>query len=212
VEGFHKERLATMLRYMFPIDDSMSGEVKDARNGAIERRVKLGFVCLLTAVGIPMILAGDEFADEHDLFNIHGNITNEAGKQIDPVNFSRLEGNDNEWRRNVLAHVKRLIDLRKTHPALGVNDTKLLHSDFTTGRRILVWQRGSDSDPVIVVANFSDFQTDDPFNPSSQYVVPNWPHREDLLWREVSQQRDVPPPFVGREPLFPWEAKVYARR
>jgi pullulanase len=212
VEGFHRERLATMFRYLFPIEDWMSDEQKDKQNAAIERRVKLGFVCLLTAVGIPMILAGDEFADEHDLFDIRGNVTNQGGKQIDPVNFSRLEGTENEWRRNVLTHVKRLIDLRKTHPALGVNQTKFLHTDIASDRRILVWQRGDDGNPVIVIANFSDFQTVDPFNPSSEYFVPNWPHRQDLQWREVSQQRDVPSDFVGREPLFPWEAKVYALR
>jgi pullulanase len=201
VEGLHRERLTTMFRYIFPLDDAM-----------IERRVKLGFACLLTAVGIPMILAGDEFADEHDLFNIHGAVSNQGGKQIDPVNFSRLEGPENQWRRNVLTHVKRLIELRKTHPALAVNETRFLHTDFTPGRRVLVWQRGDDSDPVIVVANFSDFQTEDPLNPASEYFVPNWPHRQDFQWREVSQHRDVPPLFVGRESLLPWEAKVYARR
>lgn len=29
-----------------------------------EQRAKLAFVCLLTAVGIPMILAGEEFVDQ----------------------------------------------------------------------------------------------------------------------------------------------------
>lgn len=29
-------------------------------------------------------------------------------------------------------------------------------------------------------------------------------------WREITQERDVPPQKVGREPIFPWEAKVYA--
>jgi pullulanase len=159
VQGFHQERIATMFRYVFPIDDSMNDEQKDRQNAAIERRVKLGFVCLLTAVGIPMILAGDEFTDEHDLFNIRGYVTNEGGKQIDPVHFSRLEGQENQWRRNVLTYVQRLIELRKTHPVLGVNETRFLHTDFTPGRRILVWQRGDANDPVIVVANFSDFQS-----------------------------------------------------
>jgi pullulanase len=212
VEGFHKERLATMFRYAFPIDDSMKAEERDRQNAAIERRMKLAFGCLLTAVGVPMILAGDEFADEHDLFDIRGHVSNPGGKQIDPVNFSRLEGPENQWRRNVLSHVQRLIELRKSHPALAVNEVKFLHADFTPGRRVMVWQRGQDDNPVIVVANFSDFETDDPFNPSSEYVVPNWPHRQDLSWREVSQHRDVPSHFVGREPIFPWEAKVYARR
>ena len=212
VEGFHHERLATMFRYMFPLDDSMTDDRKNQQNAAIGRRVKLALVCLLTAVGIPMILAGDEFADEHDLFNIHGNVSNDGGKQIDPVNFSRLEGDDNEWRRNVLTHAQRLIALRVSHPALCVNDVSFLHVDIAADRRILVWQRGGDDNPVIVIANFSDFQTEDPLNPSSEYFVPNWPHRQDFAWREVSQARNVPADFVGREPLFAWEAKVYARQ
>jgi hypothetical protein len=75
VEGFHKERLATMFRYVFPLDEGMDEERRERQNREVARRVKLGFAC-----------------------------------------------------------------------------------------------------------------------------------------REVSQQRDVPDAFVGREPLFPWEAKVYARR
>jgi pullulanase len=204
VEGMHKERIATMFRYQFPRSES--------GNAAIGRRVKLAFACLLTAVGIPMILAGDEFADENDLFDINGRVSNDAGKQIDPVDFSRLEGDDNAWRRGVLDQVKKLIALRKTHPSLGMNDTKWLHGDFAPGRRVMAWQRGGHDDPIVVVANFSDFQSGDPFNPHPEYVVANWPRRDDFLWREVTQGRDVPPEWIGREPLFPWEAKVYAHR
>jgi hypothetical protein len=62
---------------------------------------------------------------------------------------------------------------------------------------------------VVVVANFSDWAS--PTHPGAVYVVPNWPstpagHR----WREVPQNRTIPPEWVGREPLFAWEAKVYA--
>ena len=32
-----------------------------------------------------------------------------------------------------------------------------------------MWQRGADNDPVIVVANFSDFETDKPFAPSPRF-------------------------------------------
>lgn len=202
VEGDRRERVATMFRYRF-------GENGDE---AIGRRVKLAFACLLTAVGIPMILAGDEFADENDLFNIHGAVTNEGGKQIDPVNFGRLEGDENQWRRDVLAVVKSLIALRKTHPALGVNDVRWLHFDFTPGRRVAVWQRGSDDNPVVVVANFSDWGTDDPFNASAEYRVPNWPRPANFEWREVTLNRPVEAGRIGREPLFPWEAKVYVHR
>ena len=47
---------------------------------ATEERIKLAFACLLTAVGVPMIFAGDEFADQHDLK------VDNAHKQTDPVN------------------------------------------------------------------------------------------------------------------------------
>ncbi len=207
VEGLHKERIATTFRYQFPkVDDAnLSAE----HNNEIAKRVKLAFSCLLTAVGIPMILAGDEFADENDLFNILGDVTNDSGKQTDPVDFARLA---DAWRQDVLNCVKNLIQIRKTHPALGVNDTKWLHHDPTPGRQIYVWQRGSDDNPVVVVANFSEFGTSDPFNPSSEYVVPNWPRPNDFAWKEVCLNRPVDPGRIGREPIFPWEAKVYVHR
>jgi pullulanase len=41
--------------------------------------------------------------------------------------------------------------------------------------------------------------------------VHNWPATPPgRHWREITQDRDVPPEWVGREPLYAWEAKVYA--
>jgi pullulanase len=164
-----------------------------------EARIKLAFACLLTAVGIPLILAGEEFADQHDL-----PLDSVAGKQLDPVNFERRE---EPWRRRVFDHVARLVRLRQRAPALAVNDTAFLHQDFSDGRRVLAWRRGGpDQDPVVVVANFSDWGSD----PTSEYVVPNWPATPPgRSWREVTRDRPVPAEWVGREPLYPWEAKVY---
>jgi pullulanase len=129
-------------------------------------------------------------------------------KQIDPVNFDRL---DDSWRQRICTHVARLVQLRRQAPALGVNDTDFLHTDFTDGRRVLAWRRGSPGqDPVVVVANFSDWATPDPTNPVSEYVVPNWPPTPPgRSWREITQNRDVPAEWIAREPLFAWEAKVY---
>ena len=66
-------------------------------------------------------------------------------------------------------------------------------------------------DPVIVVANFSDYATPNGLtDPNAEYVVPNWPSTPPgRHWREVTQQRDVLPAQTGREPIFSWEAKVY---
>ena len=196
VEGFRNERLFNYF---------MNNNVSDA-----ERRIKLAFACLLTAVGVPMILAGDEFADQHDLFDAKGNVTQDGGKQVDPVNFARL-GDD--WRTRIKDYVSRLIHFRTSYDALTVNDTEFIHVDFNDGKRVLAWRRGllGTGKLVVVVANFSDFGTPDPFNPSSEYVVNNWPPTPPgSKWREVAQDRDVPLATIGREPIFPWEAKVYA--
>jgi pullulanase len=195
VEGFRNERLYNFLQ----------------NNGIVdtEKRIKLGFACLLTAVGVPQILAGDEFADQHDLFDRNGDVTQGGGKQVDPVNFSRL-GDD--WRRRIKEYVARLIRFRTTSDALAVNDTDFIHIDFND-KRVLAWRRGRpDSDGiVVVVANFSEFGAADASGPGAEYVVHNWPATPPgKRWREITQERDVPAEWVGREPIFPWEAKVYA--
>jgi pullulanase len=168
-----------------------------------EPRIKLAFVCLLTAVGVPMILAGDEFADQQDL-DINQPGQGDTNKQIDPVNYSRM---NEDWRRRIFNYVARLVRLRTTSDALTVNDTQFLHIDFNEGKRVVVWQRGYGDKLVVVVANFSDYGTP----PGSEYRVPNWPGTPGgKQWKEITQDRIVPPEWIGREGIFPWEAKVYA--
>ncbi|MEW5859888.1 MAG: alpha-amylase family glycosyl hydrolase [Cyanobacteriota bacterium] len=184
VGGFGNERLYSYLN---------NNRVFDA-----EKRIKLAFVCLLTAVGIPMILAGDEFADQNDLPT-----SDDDKKQVDPVNYSRLT---DDWRQRIFNYVARLIKFRTTSDALAVNDTHFIHADFNEGKRVLVWQRGKDDQLVVVVANFSDYGTP----PGSEYKVPNWPATPaGKQWKEIAQDRMVPAEWVGREGIFPWEAKVY---
>ena len=67
------------------------------------------------------------------------------------------------------------------------------------------------NDPVVVVANFSDFGSEQTPDGIVEYRVPNWPATPvGRRWREVTQDRSVPQEWVGRESLFAWEAKVYA--
>jgi hypothetical protein len=184
-------------------------------NGVVfkDKQIKLAFVCLLTAVGIPMILAGDEFADEHDIDIFHGDQggrTPDDNKQLDPVNYDRLD--TDPWRQDVFQYVSRLVKFRTRSDALGVNETAFIHVDFDDGKRVIVWKRGRDGvdAPVVVVANFSDWGTANPLDPASEYRVPNWPPTPPgRSWREVTMDRPVAPDRIGREPLFPWEAKVY---
>lgn len=189
VEGYRQERLYNFL-------DNCGIYEK-------EQRGKLAFVCLLTAVGKPMILAGEEFLDQHDLETKH------PDKQRDSVNFERYS---HSWRKRHFDYVARLIEARKTHPALCVNDVRIFHSDFTNGRKVIAYQRGipGSGDLAVVVANFSGWGTEEPLSSWSEYVVPNWPTLPPgKSWREVTRGRDVDPEWVGRESLFPWEAKVY---
>jgi pullulanase len=192
VEGEGKERLYDYLQWNRVVD--------------CEKRVKLAFACLLTAVGIPQILAGEEFADRHDLLDEHGHVTEGSGKQIDPVNYSRL---DEDWRRRVKEYVGRLVHLRTSCHALAVNDVDVIHVDLN-GKQVVAWRRGvpSSDSIVVVVANFSDFTT--PAGPGAEYVVRRWPPTPPgCQWREAGQDRLVPPEWIGREPIFSWEAKVY---
>ncbi|MBZ8181948.1 alpha-amylase family glycosyl hydrolase [Oscillatoria salina] len=191
VGGFGNERLYNYL---------VNNGVYDS-----EKRIKLAFVCLLTAVGIPMILAGDEFGDRHDL-DISDEHSNK--KQVDPVNFNRLR---DDWRQRIFQYVTRLVRFRTTFDALAVNDTNFIHGDFNEGKRVVVWQRGVGENMVVVVANFSDYGTPNPVNPTSEYVIPNFPSTPvGKQWQEITQNRLVPSEWIGREPIFPWEAKVYA--
>jgi 1,4-alpha-glucan branching enzyme len=187
IEGYRKERLYNFLK---------SNGIWD-----VGQRAKLAFVLLLTSVGIPMIFAGEEFADQMDRSVDMGK------KQTDPVNYSRKK--DSGWRRELFRFVARLVKFRTRCPALGEDDTEFLHVDGSRRGRIMAWRRGRVGDgrrPVVVVANFSNENT-----PGPEYVIPNWPGTDRSGWREVSQGRDVPPEWVGREPLFAWEAKVYTR-
>ena len=195
VEGLRNERLCNFFQ---------NNNVAD-----VEKRTKLAFACLLTAVGMPQILAGDEFADEHDFFDRNGNVTQNGGKQADPVNFSRL---NDAWRARIKDYVARLITFRTTSDALAMNDIDFIHVDFNEGKRVLVWRRGTpdSGNMVVVLANFSDFFTPNPGNPFSEYRVPTWPTTPaGKRWREIAQDRDVPREWIGREPIFAWEAKVY---
>ncbi|KAF7173341.1 hypothetical protein CNMCM5623_005593 [Aspergillus felis] len=179
-EGFRKERLFNFLS---------ANHVND-----IERRSKLAFTCLLTAVGIPMIFAGEEFCDQMD--------RSVRQKQVDPVNYERKA---EDWRARVFNYVATLVRLRKESSALGVNETEFIHVDENCEGKIIAWKRGAQGQaPVVVVANFTDQDT-----PGNEYFVENWPERERQGWREVTQGRDVPRDWVGREPLLHWEAKVY---
>jgi pullulanase len=106
----------------------------------------------------------------------------------------------------------RLARLRVSSESLAGDDVDFIHLDFNGNKRVLVWRRGATNSrhPVVVIANFSDFTSEQIGTPHGEYVVPNWPPTPPGgQWKEVTQDRFVPPEWVGREPIVSWEAKVY---
>jgi hypothetical protein len=58
---------------------------------------------------------------------------------------------------------------------------------------------------------FSGWRSDRYGAPPLEYRVANWPATPvGKRWREVTQDRDAPQQWTGREPLYHWEAKVDA--
>lgn len=118
-------------------------------------RLRSAFCLLMTSVGIPMILAGDEFGDVHDLDH-----TNWRMKMSDPVDWDRLENSPNN--RELWEKVAALIQLRTHHPALSRNEVSFFHFhpdfDQNDGAKVFAYCRtggtglGS-AQQVIVVAN-----------------------------------------------------------
>ncbi len=177
-------------------------------HGLALERLRSAFCLLLTAVGIPMILAGDEFGDVHDLDHRNWRL-----KMSDPVDWDRLDGSPNN--RDLWNRVAELIKLRTTHPALGRNDTTFLHFhpdfDRDQGARVFAHCRtrgaalGS-SEQVVVIGNIGP-------QSYSGYNLP-W------HWMNLGSVTEVAPPQQGgvleqndsgsiRLSLAPYQVRVF---
>jgi hypothetical protein len=144
------------------------------RNGAVAfalYRVFGVFALMLTSVGIPMFLAGEEFGDVHDLA-----FSDSESKQQDPVQFCRLAFPGNYTLQN---QVGRLIALRASHPSLQRNEVQFFYFhpqfDDNDAPRVFGYARTAGSPvgnirQVIVMANMGPQKF-----PS--YDVPDWPWR-----------------------------------
>ena len=161
----------------------VDGSPTDARVvGAVSfalYRVLGVFSLLMTSVGIPMFLAGEEFADVHDL-----NYANTDRKQQDPVQWLRasLPGHS-----DLLANVSKLIALRVTHAALQRNeiDCFYFHPQFddNQGSRVFGYCRSNgtplgDTGQVVVLANMGAQKF-------PLYDVPGWPWQSTPLTEVV---------------------------
>jgi hypothetical protein len=175
--------------------------------------VNTAMALVMTSAGIPMFLAGEEFADEHDTDR-----RDWRHKMSDPVDWARAEL---PGRRELLARVRDLIRLRTTHAALHRNEVEFFgfnapgnpgfHPTFDEngGERLFAYCRTGGrplgtAGQVVVVANCS--------RQGYPVVWVDWPwgYRTSLQERGGS---GAAMPFVAgsraRMPLRPFEARVF---
>jgi 1,4-alpha-glucan branching enzyme len=171
------------------------------------------FALTLTASGIPMFLAGEEFADLHDTDH-----RDWRRKMSDPVDWARA---DQPGRRDLLARVRDLVRLRTQHAALQRNEVQFFgfnatqnpgfHPDFDKddGERLFAYCRTSgqpvgSSGQVVVVANCR-WQ-----NYSEVWIDWPWGFRTSLRERGGINQ---PMPFVvasqAKLALTPFQVRVF---
>ncbi len=130
-------------------------------------RAKLGAVLLMTAIGVPLIWMGEEFAE-------YKNLTPDENK----IEWPLLE---NELNRGLFEYYKGLIALRKNNHALYTENINFFHEDPDS--RVLAYVRWNDQGAqVVVIANFSD-------QDRAGYQVPDFPQQG--TWHEWTGNYDV---------------------
>jgi 1,4-alpha-glucan branching enzyme len=114
---------------------------RDIFEEAAFKRAKLGFVLLMTAVGIPMLWMGEEYGEYKPK-------TLESAK----IDWTLL---GNELNCDLFEYCKGLIHLRKSNHALYTENIEFFWEDPKS--RVLAYTRwNGEGSRVVVVANFSD--------------------------------------------------------
>jgi 1,4-alpha-glucan branching enzyme len=101
------------------------------------RKARLGLLALFTSVGLPMLLAGQEFAED-----------SASTIYFNPTDWSMLERDKNQAH---LDFVRRLIRLRREHAALRTANIEF-HTDDFAASKLLCFKRWDDAGDVVVVA------------------------------------------------------------
>ena len=136
---------------------------------AAAMRVFGGFALLMTSVGIPMFLAGEEFGDVHDM-----TYTEVNPKQEDPVQWGRAQFAVNAALK---AAVAKLIRLRTSHAALQRDEVEFFyfHPQFDGNGtpRVFAYCRTAgkplgSAGQVIVISNMGA-------QAFTAYQIPDWP-------------------------------------
>ncbi len=149
-------------------DASSNAALKETVVAAL-KRVFGGFAILMTSVGMPMFLAGEEFGDVHDT-----SYTDVNAKQQDPVQWERAKFTANAQLK---ASVAGLIQLRTSHAALQRDEVEFFyfHPEFDadSAPRVFAYCRTAGQalgvpGQVVVVANMGA-------QAYPVYNIPAWP-------------------------------------
>ncbi len=179
--------------------------IKGCFKDAIER-VFGAFALTLTSVGIPMFLAGEEFADVHDL-----DFRNWQFKMSDPVNWERR---NQESRQALMERIKLLIRLRTQETVLHQNDTNFFHFNLEDKSRTFAYCRtgayneGNLGRPGQILV-FANTASDD--NAINMIYYPWWNALENRLF-EIAPSPTATPITFGQAPavpLAPFQVRVF---
>lgn len=192
-------------------DNLNSGTDEQQRflHGLALERLRSAFCLLMTSVGIPMILAGDEFGDIHDLDH-----SNWRMKMSDPVDWERIDASANN--RDLWDKVAELITLRTMHPALSRNETEFIHFhpefDHNDGAKVFAYCRSGGvglgaEHQIVVVGNIGPQSYD-------RYNLP-WYWDEMAMVREIAPPQHYAPLELNadgsvRLSLAPYQVRVFA--
>jgi 1,4-alpha-glucan branching enzyme len=150
------------------------------------RKARLGLLALFTSVGLPMLLAGQEFAEDSPN-TIYFN----------PIDWEMLE---REQNRAHLDFVRRLVALRHEHPALRTAHIQFFEGDFAAERLVRFRRWDESGDELVVVLNFDG-------RPLGVDVVMPRPGR----WRELFSGEVVEAADRGISVTVPeWDGLIYA--
>lgn len=120
---------------------SVAGDYATSSDVA-RRKARLGLLMLFTSVGTPMLLAGQEFAED-----------SASTVYFNPVDWTMLERVKNQ------AHVdfcRQLICLRREHPALRTTNVEFYPGDFAADKLIRFKRWDEAGDVAIVALNFDN--------------------------------------------------------
>lgn len=151
------------------------------------RRAKLAAVLLMTAMGVPMLWMGEEFAEAKR--------KSEKVTQPKKIAWPLLE---KPLNHDLFAYYQKLIALRQQNSALSSDNIDFFHENPQA--KVLTYSRWQADSRVIIVTNFSDSALE-------HYHIPNFPEAKWQEWNSDTQVETTNQEMVINLPKF--TAKIF---